>query len=569
MSTAPITAPTPDFRALFESAPGLYLVLTPDLTIVAASDAYLSATMTKREEILGRGIFEVFPDNPDDPSATGVRNLTASLERVLKNRAADAMPVQKYDIRRPDSEGGGFEERYWSPVNSPVLGTKRQTVYIIHRVEDVTEFVRLKQLGIEQGRLAEELRTRAERMEAEIYLRRKQVEEANRQRLEAIGQLAGGIAHDFNNLLSVILGYAKLLKEGSDDSSPAGKSLEQIAHAANRAATLTQQLLAFSRRQVLEPEVLDLNRVVLETGSLLRPLIGEDIDFQTVLAPGLGLVKADRGQIEQVIMNLALNARDAMQQGGRLLIETSDLEVDEVPAQPSSVPAAGGYVVLSVSDSGRGIDLETQAHIFEPFFTTKVFGKGSGLGLATVYGIVQQSGGNISVQSQPGIGTTFKVHLPRTAEVIAASPRVEPEVHATGGSETILLVEDQPMLRDLVETILTRSGYTILAAGSPAKALEIAAQHPGPVPLLITDLILPEMNGRVLAEHLARSRPDMRVLYISGYTEDVIADRGALDPGTCLLEKPFTTEQLSHKIRKILDQPQPKLAAFCKQAGGA
>ena len=336
-SKEPAPLPVPDFRALFESSPGLYLVLTPDFTIAAVSDNYLAATMTQREAILGRGIFDVFPDNPDDPSATGMRNLKSSLERVRNDRISDTMPLQKYDIRRPQSEGGGFTERYWSPLNTPVFDEDKELAYIIHRVEDVTEFVRLKQLGSEQQKLTEELQVRADHMEAEIYLRAQELEEANRRRLEALGRLSGGIAHDFNNLLGVILGYARLLKEAELPNPQFAKGLNNIEHAAENAAGLTRQLLAYSRQQVLEPKILDLNAVVAKIEPLIRRLIGENIDFQTALADGLGYVKADPGQIEQVIMNLAINARDAMPDGGRILIETSNEKLDETYVQQHPV----------------------------------------------------------------------------------------------------------------------------------------------------------------------------------------------------------------------------------------
>ncbi len=308
----------PDFRALFESAPGLYLVLTSEFKIVAASDNYLAATMTKREEILGRNLFEVFPDNPAEIDATGVTNLTRSLERVLRNRVPDAMEVQKYDIRRPENTGGGFEERHWSPINSPVLGPDGQVAYIIHRVEDVTEFVRLKKLGNEEHELAEALRGRTEQMEAEIYMRARQLAEANRQRLESLGRMAGGIAHDFNNLLGIVLGYAKLLSEPITEEGPLKRGLAAIERAAESAAGLTRQLLAFSRHQVLEPRVVNPNRIISSVESLIRRVIGEDIEFKVILDPDVGRVKVDPGQFEQVIMNLTMNARDAMVNGGRL-----------------------------------------------------------------------------------------------------------------------------------------------------------------------------------------------------------------------------------------------------------
>ena len=542
---------TPDFRVLFESAPGLYLVLTPDLRIVAASDAYLTATLTKRDDIIGRSLFEVFPDNPDDPKADGVRNLKASLDRVLRGRVSDAMEIQKYDIRRPD--GGGFEVRYWSPVNSPVLAGDKEVSYIIHRVEDVTEFVRLKQAGSEEHKVTEELRIRTEQMESEIYLRARQLEEANRQRLEAIGRLAGGVAHDFNNLLSVILGHAKLLKEYLSEGGPFWSGLGQIERAAESAATLTRQLLAYSRQQVLQPRVLDLNVVITEIDPLIRRLIGEHIQFQMLLDPELARVKADAGQIEQVIMNLAINARDAMPDGGKLIIETSNAVVDEVYRQQRPVVALGSYVVLSVADTGIGINKDVEARIFEPFFSTKTRSKGTGLGLATVYGIVKQSGGYIWVYSELGMGTTFKVYLPKTDEAMQTFPR-RVQVEAAKGSETVLLVEDQPSLRELAQIILEKDGYRVLSAESPSQAIAMAETYVEPIHLLVTDVVLPGMNGRVLAERLMQKRQELKILFVSGYTEDIIAHHGELDPGTNFLEKPFTHETLSAKVRCVLDQ---------------
>ncbi len=332
----------PDFRAMFESSSGLYLVLTPDFRIAAVSDAYLLATMTSRDNILGRGIFDVFPDNPDDASATGVLNLSASLNRVLANRAPDTMTVQNYDIRRPESQGGGFEERYWSPVNSPVFGKNGELTYIIHRVEDVTDYVLLKQFGTEQELLSQELRTRVEHMEAEVYLRAKQLKDANRKRLEAIGRLAGGVAHDFNNLLSVILGYARLAMQQTGGKQPLSHQIQQMECAAENAATLSRQLLAYTRQQVLEPRVLNLNSVIRRVEPLIRRLIGEDIDLRIKLAPQLGKVKADPGQLEQVIMNLAINARDAMPNGGSLVIETSHTKIEPANAPKDLQPSNGG-----------------------------------------------------------------------------------------------------------------------------------------------------------------------------------------------------------------------------------
>lgn len=543
----------PDFRALFESAPGLYLVLTPGLEIVAVSEAYLKATMTEREEILGRGIFDVFPDNPDDPQADGVRNLRASLNRVLQDRTSDPMPVQKYDIRRPASEGGGFEERFWSPVNSPVFAKNGELAYIIHRVEDVTEFVRLRQLGSEQQKLTDELRVKAEHMEAEVFAREKQLEEANRRRLESIGRLAGGVAHDFNNLLGVILGCAQLLENHMAEPETMSRLLDQIKQATENAASLTRQLLAYSLQQVLEPQVLDLNTVVQKIELLLQRLIGDDVQIQSKLDPKIGRVRADPGQLEQVIMNLAINARDAMPNGGKLFLETSNIDADEAYVKQHSTVTPGPYVMLSVSDSGAGMDSSMLDRIFEPFFTTKERGKGTGLGLSTVYGIVKQSGGYIWVYSELGMGTVFKIYLPRTAESAAASVAPGIEARVARGCETVLVVEDQALLRKVVVSMLEQDGYKVLSAQDPQEGLELARAHKGAIDLLISDVIMPGMNGRAFAEQLNLTRPGTKVLFVSGYTENIVSHHGQLEVGSGFLQKPFTYELLGRKVREILD----------------
>lgn len=578
----------PEFRALFESAPGLYLALAPDLTIVAVSDAYLRATMTKRAEILGRGIFDVFPDNPAEVDATGVSNLRASLDRVLGLRRPDAMAVQKYDIRRPESEGGGFEERYWSPVNSPVIDAEGDVRYIIHRVEDVTEFVRLTELRSQQQRTTNELRSRAGQMESEILRRAQELQEANRQlrslqeelesrvqertaelgnandalrrseeqlrqsqKMEAIGRLAGGIAHDFNNLLSVILSCADLAAAELPPEHPVQSDLGEIRHAGQRAADLTRQMLAFSRQQVLEPRSLDLNEIVSNLQKMLARVLGEDIDLKMRLSSRLGTVKADPGQIEQVLMNLVVNARDAMPRGGMLTVETSNVFLDEVYARQHLDVEPGPYVLLAVSDTGIGMDKETQARIFEPFFTTKERGKGTGLGLATVFGIVKQSGGNIWLYSEPGGGTTFKIYLPRTEGAPENMSRTLPH-RDTRGTETILLAEDEVQVRVTARTILERAGYHVLEARSPAEAIAIS-DHAEVIDLLLTDVIMPKISGRELAERITIKRPAIKTLFMSGYTDDAIVLHGVLEAGVFFLQKPFTPDSLVHKVRDVLD----------------
>jgi PAS domain S-box-containing protein len=371
------------------------------------------------------------------------------------------------------------------------------------------------------------------------------------QKMEAVGRLAGGVAHDFNNLLMVIKGHTELLLERGCVDEWQSRKVEQIQRSAERAATLTRQLLAFSRMQVLQPKVIDLNAVVMEMGKLLPPLIGEDIELAILTDPRLGRAKADPGQIEQVIMNLAVNARDAMPQGGKLLIETLNAELDEAYARlhPPLVP--GHYVMLAISDTGVGMDAETQAHAFEPFFTTKGKGKGTGLGLATVYGVVKQSGGYIWLYSEPGQGTTFKIYLPRVEEAVEETrPARVPEPPL--GSETILLVEDERDVREVAREFLSLSGYTVLEARGGAEAIEIAARHSQPIHLLVTDMVMPGMGGRELAARLAPLRPEMKVVYMSGYTEYAHTRHGELGPNTALLTKPFTRGTLARTVREML-----------------
>jgi len=377
------------------------------------------------------------------------------------------------------------------------------------------------------------------------------------QKMEAIGRLSGGVAHDFNNLLGVIIGYSEVLEQCLDQRGPLRKHAEEIKKAGQRAASLTRQLLAFSRQQVLELNVFDLNAVVSDMEKMLRRLIGEDVELTTVLDPALGRIKADQGQLEQVIMNLAVNARDAMPRGGKLILETANVELDEAYTRQHPGSRPGSYVMLSVTDSGVGMDAETQTHIFEPFFTTKERGKGTGLGLATVYGVIKQSGGYIWVDSQVGQGASFKIYLPRIAEPVVSSDPGEPRVGALRGSETVLVVEDEEPLRKLAGQLLGSADYTVLEASSGAEAIQVAEQHHGPIQLLLTDVVMPDMNGRVLAEQLVLLHPDIKVLYMSGYTDSVIAEHGVLKPNTHLLHKPFTRETLMRKVREVLTAGEP------------
>jgi two-component system cell cycle sensor histidine kinase/response regulator CckA len=377
-------------------------------------------------------------------------------------------------------------------------------------------------------------------------------------KMEAVGQLAGGLAHDFNNLLGVILGYCELIEGQEGLPEPTRKMMVEIHNAGNSAKNLTQRLLAFSRRQVLLPVALDLNETVNRTQSLLGRLIGDDIALVSVLCSDLGTIKADSSQVEQILMNLAINARDAMPAGGSITIETANVEIHPDPAQTHSV-APGHYVKLTVTDTGAGMDLETQSHIFEPFFSTKAPGQGSGLGLATVHGIVQQSGGAIAVHSQPGHGASFEIYFPRCDEAPAAVPP-QPAKLSRGGTETVLLVDDADALRQLTRRLLEDRGYTVLDASNPADALRQAEEHHGPLPLMITDVVMPGFSGFLLAEKLAQLRPETKVLYASGYNDDSSVQAPARGQQYAFLDKPFTREDLLSKVRELLDSRLPPSA---------
>jgi nitrogen-specific signal transduction histidine kinase/CheY-like chemotaxis protein len=384
---------------------------------------------------------------------------------------------------------------------------------------------------------------------------RKQLEQQffQAQKMEAVGRLAGGVAHDFNNLLTIINGFAALLSEQTSAEDPRRGHLKEILMAGERAASMTRQLLAFSRRQVMEPRVLDLSSVLAEIEKMLRHLMGEDVELVTTLRPGLGRVKVDAGQIEQVIMNLAVNARDAMPKGGKLLIETSNVEVDEDYTRSHSNMISGKYVMMAVSDTGSGMNLDTQAHMFEPFFTTKEEGRGTGLGLATVYGIVKQSGGFIWVDSEPGRGSTFKIYFPQVEEVVPTTESTEIRTMQANGSETILVVEDEAGVRSMVCEALMSHGYKVLEATGATQALMISRQHKDPIHLLLTDVVLPGTDGKRLALRLSALHSETKVLYMSGYTDDAIVRHGIMEGSMPFLQKPFGPNALLVKVREVLE----------------
>ena len=424
------------------------------------------------------------------------------------------------------------------------------------------DYVLKDQLGRLTPAIERELREcmeRVARRNAENALRHsehalRQSEEQLRQaqKMEAVGRLAGGVAHDFNNVLSVILGYGEMILDDLKSPAPLRADIEEICKAAQRAAGLTRQLLMFSRQQVFEPKVVDLSEVLANMEKMLQRILGEDVELVVVPPQSSDRVKVDPSNIEQVILNLVVNARDAMPTGGKLTIETANVVLDEEYALSHLPAKAGPHVMLAISDTGVGMDRETQARIFEPFFTTKALGKGTGLGLSTVFGIVQQSGGNTWVYSEPGKGTTFKVYLPRVdAEVDVYRPTIPPTT--LRGNETILLVEDEEQVRTIVQSILRRQGYRVVTAQNGVEALLLSEQHPEAIDLLLTDVVMPQMSGPELAKRLLATRPAMKVLCMSGYTDDSIVRHGVLESGVAFLQKPVTPASLARKIREILD----------------
>jgi two-component system cell cycle sensor histidine kinase/response regulator CckA len=473
----------------------------------SVNQAFVSTTGLDHNQVVGKRVDEVIPE----PSLTLV--LEKYGEAIRERRVVRWEETSEYPNGRLTGEVS----------IAPVFDDAGSCTHLVGAVHDITE---------------------RQRLEAQFR---------QSQKMESVGQLAGGIAHDFNNLLTVIIGMAELGLAQLREGDQLHEDLQEIRRAGERAAAMTRQLLAFSRKQILQPQVLNLNTVVAGMETMLRRLIGEDIDLVVVPTEGLGSVKADPGQMEQVIANLAVNARDAMPQGGKLTIELQNVEIDEQYARQHSVAVQPGpCVMLAMSDTGVGMDAVTRGRIFEPFFTTKGPGKGTGLGLSTVYGIVKQSNGFIWVCSEVGQGTSFKIHLPQVAEVVG-SKRQSPTIASAHGTETILVVEDVGGLRSLAKRMLESLGYTVLTATDGEDALRLLEDYRGPVHLVLTDVVMPGMGGRTLAERFGRTRPEMKVLYMSGYTDDVILRHGVFDEGMPFLGKPFTVVDLTLKVREVLD----------------
>ncbi|HEY0005583.1 MAG TPA: PAS domain S-box protein [Pyrinomonadaceae bacterium] len=500
------------YQQVMDNSLDVICAIDEDGKFIRVSKACEKVWGYKPEELSGKRYIElVLPDDRLKTNQAAAEIMSGTAMRDFENRY----------IRKDGSEAHIMWSAVWSEED--------KTMFCVAR--DVTEVKR-----------------------SEEALR--QIEEQLRQsqKMEAVGQLAGGVAHDFNNLLTAITGYTDLSMRKLREEDPIFHNLGEIRKAADRATSLTRQLLAFSRRQVLQPKVLDLNRIITDTEKMLARLIGEDIGLRTILDPALGSVRADPSQIEQVLMNLVINARDAMPEGGNLTVETQNVYLDADYAGRHIAVESGPYVLLAVSDTGLGMNNETKARIFEPFFTTKEHGKGTGLGLSTVYGIVKQSGGSIWVYSEPGEGTTFKIYLPRVDEVIPEYMRPGARSQSTHGSETILLAEDDELVRNLAREILEESGYTVLEAPNGGAALLLCEQHEGEIDLLLTDVVMPELSGRQLAERLEKIRPRIKVVYMSGYTADAVLRRGALEDEAKFIQKPFTPDALLHKVREALER---------------
>jgi PAS domain S-box-containing protein len=504
------------FQKLFDEAPVGYVELDAEGCITQVNRTELTMLGYSADEMLGQPLWKFVVEEEVSrerikAKLSGSKPFGKAFERIYKRKGGTTLPVVIEEALIRDAEG-------------KITG--------IHTtIRDVTE---LKRAEKELSDLQEQLR--------------------QSQKIEAIGRLAGGVAHDFNNLLTVIKGYTQLSLLDLKENNPLWENIQEIQKATERATDLTRQLLAFSRRQILNPKVLDLNSLLRDTEKMLRRMIGEDIELVTLLSENLGRVKIDPGQIEQVIFNLAVNARDAMPSGGKLTIETANVESDEVYAHAHIGTIPGHYVRLSVSDTGVGMSREVQEKAFDPFFTTKEKGKGTGLGLSTVYGIVTQSGGNIWVYSEPGHGTIFKIYLPRIEEELDILNGKNETDSIPRGSETVLLVEDEPSVRDLANRLLKQQGYRVLEAANGEDAFRLVQENTGEkIHLLLTDVVLPQMGGKELADHLKLFRPDIRVLYTSGYTDYAIVHHGVLNSGTHFLQKPFSLKTLSQKVREVLD----------------
>jgi two-component system cell cycle sensor histidine kinase/response regulator CckA len=507
------------FRLISENAEDLISVINAEGNRVYTSPAFKKGFGYSHEELEGTPITDQI--HPDD------HNLVLEGRAVVFQTGVGRR--LEYRFRRKDGEW-----RILESTASGVPNARGETEKLIVVSRDITE-----------------------RKQAEEILRQREEQLRQAQKMEAVGRLSGGIAHDFNNLLAVIIGYSEDIESRVAPGDPLRKNAEEIQKAGQRAAALTRQLLAFGRQQVLQPRVLDLNVLVSDMGEMLRRLIGSHIELSTTLDPKLGRIKGDQSQLEQVIVNLVVNARDAMPEGGKLRIETSNVYLDESRARSLPFLRPGAHTLLTVSDTGVGMDAETLTHIFEPFFTTKGPGKGTGLGLATVYGVVQQSGGIVGVHSEPGKGSTFWIYFPHAEEQIATSTPDFTAAKFSPGTETVLVVDDAESLLKLTSDLFTRSGYKVLSACNGMEAMALAKSFAGPIHLLLTDIVMPKLNGPALARQMAALRPDIRILFMTGHAEPDATLRGNIPPGSECLQKPFHRDALLQKVRHTLDLAIP------------
>jgi len=526
--------------------------MTPRLRVLLVDDSEDDATLTLHE--LRRGGYEVESELVQDADAMGKALDGGAWDIVISDwsmprfSALGALSVVKQrnvDLPFLVVSGTIGEETAISALRAGAhdFVAKGKLTRLLPAVERELRDAKARE---EYRRAQDELR------ESEKALRKSEEQLRQAQKMDAIGRLAGGVAHDFNNMLSVVLSYTDLILGDMKPEDPMRADLEEIRKAGERAATLTRQLLAFSHQQVVLPTIVDLNQILGGIEKMLGRLLGADVELTMLPTPRLGKVKADPGQLEQIIMNLVVNARDAMPHGGRLTIQTNNTELDERYASEHLGVRSGPHVMLAVTDTGIGMDRETQAQVFEPFFTTKEKGKGTGLGLSIVFGIVKQNGGHVWLYSEPGKGSTFKVYLPRTDATADAIPSQPPSAEDVRGSETILLVEDDEQVRVVVRGILRRNGYTVLEAPGAGEALLVVEKYGAKISLLVTDVVMPRMNGPELAERVRESRPDIRVLFMSGYTDEAIIQHGILDSGVTFLQKPITPESLTRKVRQAL-----------------
>lgn len=528
------------FNAFMSTTPAIAWVKDAEGRIVYVNTAWQRAFGLSEADAIGRRENELRPEE-----------LASGLDDIDRRVLAIGEPVTAREAHFPLP--GDELPRWWRTTRFR-FGLQDGTPSLGCVAVDVTTQVRTEDALRASERLAREAQHDLE--QALETTRRTEEKFRQAQKMEAVGRLAGGVAHDFNNILTAILGNGEfLLQQLRND--PLAADVEEILNAGRRAAALTRQLLAFSRKQVLEPRVLNLNSVVSSMHSMLARLLGEDVDLRLLLHPHPHMCFVDPGQMEQVLLNLAVNARDAMPNGGRLTIETMNVVLDQDYVQHHPEASPGPHLLLTVSDSGHGMSREIQSHLFEPFFTTKPQGKGTGLGLSTVYGIVKQSGGTIWVYSEPGQGTTFKVYLPQATAAEEAPPPVRVPSSQFHGTETILLAEDDPQVRNVVSAILRRAGYHVIESTNGGEALLICEQHGGTIQLLLTDVVMPKMNGRQLADRLRVIRPALKVLFMSGYTENVVVHHGVVDSGIEFLQKPITAETLLPKVREVLDRKVP------------